>query len=347
MMSSVAGQAAQAWSYISRTASEKLRPGTPEFAVTFYAIAAYWALAGVYELVAYLRIPAIETYRIHTLEEEKKKNRKSRRHVILRVLTQHAVQAALASAFVLVDPGNCEALGTQTLTKRATGLLMAMLVLDAWQYFIHRAAHESKFLYRTIHSTHHKLYIPYAVGALYNHPLEALFLDSVGGLLAMVASGIDCQTSVYFTTFATMKTVFDHCGYFFPVNVRGSRGSGSAGGPAPVGRRRRWLAPRACAPRAPGDRRARDARASAAIALPLATRGAALVAPALKPTAACCSGAKANGRLPAAACLPPVQQQQPVPRRAPRRARHQEQLQPAVLHLLGPAAGHLRRPCQV
>ena len=29
---------------------------------------------------------------------------------------------------------------------------------------------------------------------------------------------MDCQTAVYFTTIATMKTVFDHCGYMFPIN---------------------------------------------------------------------------------------------------------------------------------
>ncbi len=225
-MQTAAAQASQLWAYVSATAAEKLRPGTPEFALTFYSILAYWAVACTYELISWLRIPAIEKFRIHTLERENKKNRITRRHVVLRVLLQHALQAALASGFVVLDPGNCEALGTQSTGKRVTGFITAMLVLDAWQYFIHRAAHESKFLYRTIHSTHHKLNIPYAFGALYNHPLEAFFLDSVGGLLSMVVSGIDCQTSVYFTTFATVKTVFDHCGYLFPVNVRGSRADG-------------------------------------------------------------------------------------------------------------------------
>lgn len=44
--------------------------------------------------------------------------------------------------------------------------------MDAWQYAMHRAFHENKFLYRNFHSHHHRLYVPYAYGALYNHPVE-------------------------------------------------------------------------------------------------------------------------------------------------------------------------------
>jgi hypothetical protein len=45
-------------------------------------------------------------------------------------------------------------------------------VMDAWQYVLHRTFHESRFLYKHFHSHHHRLYVPYAFGALYNHPLE-------------------------------------------------------------------------------------------------------------------------------------------------------------------------------
>jgi Fatty acid hydroxylase superfamily len=53
--------------------------------------------------------------------------------------------------------------------------------MDGWQYFWHRAFHESRFLYRNFHSHHHRLYVPYAFGALYNHPLEG---EPGGALLA-------------------------------------------------------------------------------------------------------------------------------------------------------------------
>lgn len=204
--------------HVWRVGAEKLSYGTPEFTMTFYPVLAYWMLAAVYDFLTYLRLPWIEKFRIHTREEEAKKNRITKTHVILRVLLQHALQVALQSAFIILDPGQCDALGSPPLTRRIVSFITAMIVLDGWQYFIHRAAHESKFLYRTVHSTHHKLNIPYAYGALYNHPAEAFFLDSVGGLVSILSSGMDCQTTTYFVTFATMKTVFDHCGYTFPIN---------------------------------------------------------------------------------------------------------------------------------
>lgn len=51
-------------------------------------------------------------------------------------------------------------------------LWFAFFVMDAWQYMLHRLFHESRWLYRNFHSHHHRLYVPYAFGALYNHPVE-------------------------------------------------------------------------------------------------------------------------------------------------------------------------------
>lgn len=93
-----------------------------------------------------------------------------------------------------------------------------MFLMDTWQYFIHRLVHVSPYLYKHVHSTHHKLYVPYAYGALYNHPIEAVLLDSLGGVVSQYASGISCDLVVYFFCFATVKTVLDHCGYRYPVN---------------------------------------------------------------------------------------------------------------------------------
>lgn len=76
-----------------------------------------------------------------------------------------------------------------------------MLVFDAWQYAIHRAMHESKWLYNQFHSVHHRLIIPYAWGALYNHPLEAFLLDTIGSLITTLVAGrhragIDMQSAI-------------------------------------------------------------------------------------------------------------------------------------------------------
>ncbi|KAL9934557.1 hypothetical protein V8E36_006332 [Tilletia maclaganii] len=92
----------------------------------------------------------------------------------------------------------------------------AFLVMDTWQYFLHRAFHESRWLYRHFHSHHHRLYVPYAFGALYNHPLEGLLFDSLGGALSHKCAFMTIRQGVLLFTFATYKTVSDHGGYALP-----------------------------------------------------------------------------------------------------------------------------------
>lgn len=94
--------------------------------------------------------------------------------------------------------------------------IVAVLIVDTWQYFLHRGMHMNKFLYTTLHSRHHRLYVPYAFGALYNHPLEGFLLDTLGTGLAYLVTGMTVRQGMWFFTCSTIKTVDDHCGYEFP-----------------------------------------------------------------------------------------------------------------------------------
>lgn len=98
----------------------------------------------------------------------------------------------------------------------ALQFLLAMFVVDTWQYFLHRLMHTNKWCYRTFHVRHHRLYVPYAYGALYNHPLEGFVGDTVGTGVAFIVSGMSTRQAILFFTIATIKTVDDHCGYKIP-----------------------------------------------------------------------------------------------------------------------------------
>lgn len=98
----------------------------------------------------------------------------------------------------------------------AIQFFVAICIVDTWQYFLHRAMHMNKFLYTTFHSRHHRLYVPYAYGALYNHPFEGFLLDTLGTGLAYLVTGMTVRQSMWFFTMSTIKTVDDHCGYAFP-----------------------------------------------------------------------------------------------------------------------------------
>src|ERR1700742_1588979 len=90
--------------------------------------------------------------------------------------------------------------------------------MDTWQYILHRLLHTIPFLYRHIHSWHHRLYVPFAYGALYNHPIEGMLLDLIGGLVAMVLSGMTVRQSILLFGIATAKTIHDHSGWSFPFD---------------------------------------------------------------------------------------------------------------------------------
>lgn len=68
----------------------------------------------------------------------------------------------------------------------------------------------------TFHSRHHRLYVPFAFGALYNHWFEGLLMDTIGAGLGYKLSGMGIRGGMIFFSFSTMKTVDDHCGYALP-----------------------------------------------------------------------------------------------------------------------------------
>jgi sphinganine C4-monooxygenase len=81
--------------------------------------------------------------------------------------------------------------------------------MDTWQYWWHRTFHTYTYLYRKIHSVHHRLYVPYAFGALYNHPLEGIILDTLGAAVAHEASRMTMRQAIVLFAFASAKTVDD------------------------------------------------------------------------------------------------------------------------------------------
>lgn len=67
-----------------------------------------------------------------------------------------------------------------------------------------------------VHAVHHKLYTPYAFGALYNHWAESTFSDGIGGILGVTIMRLTALEQIVFTAAITAKTVEDHAGYELP-----------------------------------------------------------------------------------------------------------------------------------
>lgn len=60
---------------------------------------------------------------------------------------------------------------------------------------------------------HHRLYVPYAYGSHYNHPIEGGAADALSGILATNLSRMYEREVVLLLAFVAYKSVEDHCGY--------------------------------------------------------------------------------------------------------------------------------------
>ncbi|KAJ3697049.1 hypothetical protein LUZ61_000754 [Rhynchospora tenuis] len=183
---------------------------------TIAPIALYWIYGG-----AYMLMPPLKRYRLHTKREEEEKNIVDLPTVVKSVLFQQLLQAAVVKLLFLVtsDTRPLDPVTQPPIYLQLLQILIGMFVMDTWQYFVHRYLHTNTYLYRHIHSYHHRLVVPYAIGALYNHPLEGLLVDTVGGAISFLVSGMSARTGVYFFCISVMKTVDDHCGLWLPGNI--------------------------------------------------------------------------------------------------------------------------------
>ncbi|KAI8343454.1 fatty acid hydroxylase superfamily-domain-containing protein [Chlamydoabsidia padenii] len=229
-------------------------PWADEILALWVPIAAYWIYSMIFHFLMMAEIPYFEQYRIHTADDIDKRNRVSVKRVLAMVTLQQVIQVVLGS--LVLHPINPQLMITQqektlgrlyqyclklmdilsssggSMDRYALNLanslywviipglqfFAAMVIMDTHQYFLHRLFHLNKFLYKHFHSHHHRLYVPYAFGALYNHPVEGFLLDSLGATLAFELTRMTPRMSMIFFTFSTLKTVDDHCGYYLPWN---------------------------------------------------------------------------------------------------------------------------------
>ncbi|XP_021299870.1 sphinganine C4-monooxygenase 2-like [Herrania umbratica] len=179
-------------------------------------VVVYWVYGGMY-----MALGSCDNYRLHPKEDEDEKNFASKETVIKGVLWQQFRQFIATNLLYMMTGGSHAGASSgqpPSLTVIARQFVVAMLVFDTYQYFLHRYLHHNKFLYRHLHSKHHRLVVPYPFGAIYSHPIEGFLFDILGGSLAIFLSGMSPRTSAFFSSFAAMKSVDDHCGLMLPGN---------------------------------------------------------------------------------------------------------------------------------
>ncbi|KAK3164971.1 hypothetical protein QOZ80_1AG0027230 [Eleusine coracana subsp. coracana] len=195
-----------------------------ELVVTLAPVVVYWVYSGMYEVLL-RRTTVLDKYRLHSTRDEETKNIASRKDVVKGVLLQQAIQVTISVAVLKLTgeeggstTARSPAADEEPLLVAAGRFGVAMLVLDAWQYSMHRLMHCSTYMYRRFHSWHHRVAAPYAFAAQYGHPVDAVLTETLSGAAAYVASGMSPRTAAAFFVFATVKGVDDHCGVAAPWN---------------------------------------------------------------------------------------------------------------------------------
>lgn len=196
----------------------------------------YWSFSLLFHVIDTLKLA--ERYRIHPSEEVATRNRAGRIEVLCEVIFQHIVQTTVGFVTQIWDTEPMTGFEHRDMWQwrqflpsvipdfaiyfgymygfSVIKLLLGFTFIDTWQYWLHRLMHTNMTLYRKFHSRHHRLYVPYAYGALYNAPFEGFLLDTLGTGIAMLLTGISYREQMFLYTFATLKTVDDHCGYALP-----------------------------------------------------------------------------------------------------------------------------------
>ncbi|EPY50496.1 sphingosine hydroxylase [Schizosaccharomyces cryophilus OY26] len=225
---------------------EMLTTWNPVTASLISPILVYWVASGFFAFLHWLKSPFFEKYRIHSPEEFTKRNRVPHLAVFGAVVFQQVCEIVVGVALALFE-GYPEPVNHQLQLLRYRAFfeknfpaiidalpflpslaynyfvplfqyILAFFIIDTWQYFWHRYLHYNKKLYNMIHAHHHRLQVPYAMGALYNHPFEGLILDTLGAGVAYLIAGLSANQAIVFFTLSTLKTVDDHCGYLFPYD---------------------------------------------------------------------------------------------------------------------------------
>ncbi|GMI18739.1 hypothetical protein TrLO_g14362 [Triparma laevis f. longispina] len=101
-------------------------------------------------------------------------------------------------------------------------IIIAALLEDALFYWSHRALHHP-YLFKTIHSKHHKFHnlTAYPIASEYTHPIESL----VGNILPVLAGplvlGMNLASTQIWLWIRMLKTCDAHCGYDLPFSPFG------------------------------------------------------------------------------------------------------------------------------
>ncbi|XP_078442497.1 sphinganine C4-monooxygenase 1-like [Wolffia australiana] len=187
---------------------------TDELLPVITPVISYWITVAIYHKL----VDPKKENRIFSEDEEDNQNVVPPKEVLRGVFVNQAMQIILAFFyFTILGRGKAKAAqSTGSFVQVSKQLAIAMLVLDTWEYFMHRLMHENQYIFRNFHGMHHYLKVPYSYGGQYVHLVDAFIAQLMGSVISVELSGMSPTTSAVFFSLMSIKVVDDHCSRWFP-----------------------------------------------------------------------------------------------------------------------------------
>eukprot|EP00057_Strongylocentrotus_purpuratus_P017030 XP_011671504.1 PREDICTED: fatty acid hydroxylase domain-containing protein 2 [Strongylocentrotus purpuratus] len=95
-------------------------------------------------------------------------------------------------------------------------LFVFLIVEEFGFYYSHRLSHHPR-LYKYVHKKHHEWTAPISVVAIYAHPIEHIFSNTLPVVLGPLIMGSHIATLTMWAMLAQASAINSHCGYHLPL----------------------------------------------------------------------------------------------------------------------------------